>query len=69
MEQHPDSADERARPKQKQKQVKSHSNWPHILLLELAHTQFSGIMDKGCLHSLTSESEGRFLVNNILMFS
>ena len=52
--------------KQKQNQVRSHSNWPSVLLLDLAHKQCSGII-KGWLHCLTSESKGRFLVSNILI--
>ena len=45
----------------------SHSNWPHVMLLDLGHKQCNGII-KGWLHCLTSESKERFLVNNLLMF-
>ena len=55
---------ERTKSKQKQNQVTSHSNWPRVPLFKLA---CSGII-KGWLHCLTSESQGRFLVNNVLMF-
>ena len=50
-----------------QNQVASHSNWPRVLLFDLAHRQCSGIIE-GWLHCLKLESKGRFLVNNILMF-
>ena len=55
------------KPKQKQNQVMSHSNWPCVLLFNLAHKQCNGII-KGWLHCLSSESKGRLLVSNILMF-
>ena len=58
---------ERTKSKQKQNQVTSYSNWPHILLFDLAQKQCNDII-KGWLHCLTSESNGRFLVNNMLMF-
>ena len=45
----------------------SHSNWPRVLLFDLANKQCNGII-KGWFHYLTSQSKGRFLVNNILMF-
>ena len=67
MEQQPHRACERTKSKQKQNQVTSHSNWPRVLLFDLAHKQCNGII-KEWLHCLTSESNGRFLVNNILMF-
>ena len=67
MEQQPHRACERTKSKQKQNQVTSHSNWPRVLLFDLAHKQCNGII-KGWLHCLTPESIGRFLVNNILMF-
>ena len=51
----------------KQNQVMSYSNWPRVLLFDLAHKQCNGII-KGWLHYLTSEPKGRFLVNNTLMF-
>ena len=68
MEQQPHRACERTKSKQKQNQVMSHSNWPRVLLFDLAHKQCNGII-KGWLHCLTSESKGRFLVNNILFGS
>ena len=58
---------ERTKSKQNQNQVTSHSNWPWLLLFNLVHKQCNGII-KGWLHYLTSESKGRFLVNNISMF-
>ena len=68
MEQQPRRACERTKSKQKQKQVRLHSNWKRVLLFDLAHKQCSSII-KGWLHCLTSESIGRFLTNNnILMF-
>ena len=42
-----------------------HSNWPRILLLELAHKQCSGII-KGWLHCLTSSQKEDLL--SILLF-
>ena len=48
-------------------QVVSHSNWPRFLLFDLAHEQCNGII-KGWLHCLSSESKGKFLAINILMF-
>ena len=56
---------ERPKSKRKQNQVTSHSNCPRVLLFDLAHKQWSGII-KGWLHCLTSESKVRFLVNIIL---
>ena len=41
------------KPKQKQNQVTSHSNWPRVVLFDLAHKQCSGII-KGWVHVLTS---------------
>ena len=58
---------ERMKLKQKQNQISSHSNWPHILLLNLAHKQCNGIIN-GWTNCLTSESKGRLLINNIVMF-
>ena len=58
---------ERTKSKQKQNQVMSHSNWPSVVLFDLAHKPCNGII-KGWLHCLTSDSKGRFLANNILMF-
>ena len=63
MEQQPHRTWERRKSKQKQNQVKSHWNLPCGLLFDLAHTQCNGII-KGWFHCLTSESKGRFLVNN-----
>ena len=48
--------------KQKRNQVTSHLNWPWVLLYA------PNDIIKGCLHCLKSESKGRFLVNNTLMF-
>ena len=48
-------------------QVTSHSNWPCVLLFDLAHKQCNGII-KETLHYLKCELIGRFLVSNILMF-
>ena len=59
---------EQTKSKQKQNQVTSHSNWPSILLFQLGYKQWSGII-KGWLHCLTSESKGRYLVNNVLFGS
>ena len=39
-----------------------------IQIDDLAHKKCNGII-KGCRHCLTSESKGRFLVNDILIFS
>ena len=46
----------------------SHSNWPRVLLFDLAHKQCNGIIE-GWLHCLTSESKVRFLFNDILFGS
>ena len=54
MEQPLHRACERTKSKQKQNQVMSDSNWPRVLLFDLAHKQFSGII-KGSLYCLTSE--------------
>ena len=62
MEQQPQHACEPAKAKQKQDQVTSHSNWPRILLFDLAHKQRNGII-KWWFHCLTSESKERFFVN------
>ena len=67
MEKQPHRACERTKSKQKRKQVKPHSNWPRVLMFNLTHKQCNGII-KGWLHCLTSETKGRFLVNNTLMF-
>ena len=37
-------------------------------VFHLAYKQWNGII-KGCLHCLMSNSKGRFLVNNMLMFT
>ena len=50
---------------QNKNKVMSDSNWPRVLLFDLAHKQCICII-KGWLHCLTSESEGRFLVNILL---
>ena len=58
---------ERTKSKQEQNQVTSHSNWPDVLLFDLAHNQCNSIL-KTWLHRLTQESTtGKFLVNNILI--
>ena len=64
MEQH--CACERTESKQKKK-VTSHSNWSRVLSFDLAHKQSNGNIKKW-LHCLSSESKGKFLVSNILMF-
>ena len=46
----------RAKLKQKQNQVTPHSNWPRVLLFNLAHKQCNGII-KGWLHCLQSQKE------------
>ena len=68
-EQQPHGACERTKSKQKQKQnqVAPCSNWPHVLLFDLANKQRNSIIT-GWLHCLTPESIGKLLVNNILMF-
>ena len=53
--------------KTKMSHFTSHWNWARILLFDLTHKQCNGII-KGWLHCLTSESKGRFLANNILIF-
>ena len=53
--------------KQKQNQVTSHSNWPRVLLFDLAHKQCNGII-KEWLYYLKPELIRRFFVNNKLMF-
>ena len=58
---------ERTKSNQKQNQLTSHSNLPRILLFDLSHKTWNGIM-KGWLHCLTSKSKVRFLVNSKLMF-
>ena len=67
MEQQPHRARERTKSKPKQNQVRSHSNWPRIILSDLAHRQCNGII-KVWIHSLTLQSIERVLVNNKLMF-
>ena len=66
MKQQPHRACERMKSKQKQNQVTSHSNWPHVLLFDLAYKQCSGIFEVW-LCCLSSESKRRFLVNDILI--
>ena len=52
----------------KSKQQQNHAcHWPSVTFFILPHKQYNGII-KGWLHSLASESKGRILVNNILMF-
>ena len=58
---------ERTKSKQKQNQVTSYSNWQCFLLFDLAHKECNYII-KVWLHCLTSESNRRFLFDNILMF-
>ena len=62
MEQKPHRACEQTKSKQK---VMSYSNQALVPLFDLPHKQCNGII-KGWLHCLTSESKGRFLVNNKL---
>ena len=54
----------------KQKHTKNkvtrYSNWPRVLLFDLAHKQCNDII-RGWLHCLTSESKERFLASNILL--
>ena len=47
--------------------TKPSSHWRRAILFDLAYRQCNDII-KGWLHCLTSESKGRFFVNNILMF-
>ena len=68
LEQQPHRACERTKSKQKQNEVTSHLDWPRVLLFNLAHKQYNGII-KGWLQCLTSESKGRFLDNDILFGS
>ena len=67
IKQQPHHVYEWTKSKQKQNQVTSHSNCTRILLFYLVHKQCNGIV-KGLLHCLTSESNGRLPVNNILFF-
>ena len=46
----------------------SNSNWPRVLLFDLAYKQWNGII-KRSLPSSVSESKGSFLVSNILFGS
>ena len=46
----------------------SNSNWPRVLLFDLAYKQWNGII-KGWLPSSVSESKGSFLVSSILIGS
>ena len=66
MEKQPHCTYEQMKSKQKWNQVTLHSNWPPLLLFDLAHKQSNGII-KGWLRCLMSESKGKFLVNNILI--
>ena len=67
MEQQQHRAYEQKKSKQKQNQVTLLSIWSRVLLLDLAHKQCIGII-KQWLHCLTSDSKGKFLVSNMLMF-
>ena len=51
--------------KKKKNQITSYSNWPCVLLFDLAHKQCNGIV-KRWLHCISAK--GTFIVNNILMF-
>ena len=53
--------------KTKTKLSTSHSNWPRVLLFDLAHKQCNGIIKKWLL-CLKPELMRRFFVNNKLMF-
>ena len=68
MENQPQCACERTKSKQKRNQVTWHSNWPRVHLFDLARKHCNFII-KGWLHCLTSESKGRFLVNNVIFGS
>ena len=76
MEQQPHHACVRTKPKQKQNQVTSHSNWSLVLLFVLVHKPCNGVIKRWLhcltsesrLHCLTSESKGRFLIRTMLMF-
>ena len=67
MEQQPHRACERRKLTEKQNQVTSHSNWPGVLLFDIANKQCNDII-KEWLHCLTPESIRRFLIINVLMF-
>ena len=58
---------EQAKSKRKQNQVVSYLKWPRVLLFDIAHKQGNDVI-KEWLHCLTSRSNGRSLVNNILIF-
>ena len=61
MEQQPHRAREWTKSNKKtQNKVTSYSNWPRVLLFDLAHKQCNGII-KGWLHCLTSDSKGSFI--------
>ena len=66
MYQQPHRACEQTTSKGKQNHM-PHSNWPRVLMFDLAHKQCNGII-KGWLHCLMSEPKGRFLVTSTLMF-
>ena len=66
MEEQPCHACEQTKSKQKQNQLTSDSNYPCVLLFDLAQKQCNGII-KRWLHCLTSESKPRFLVNNTII--
>ena len=54
--------------KTKTKPSTSHSNIPCVLLFDLVHKQYSGIIE-GWHHCRTSDSKERFIVNDILFGS
>ena len=69
MEQQQHRASERTKSKQKQNQVTSHSNWPRVLLFDLAHKQCNGIIKGEDGFSVWRHSQKEdFFVNNVLMF-
>ena len=65
MEDQPCHACEQTKSKQKQNQFTSDSNYPCVLLFDLAQKQCNGII-KRWLHCLTSELKPRFLVNKTI---
>ena len=70
MEQQPHCACEwtikKIKQKQKKTKVTSYSNWPDVLLFDLAPNNAMVSLKNG-FSCLTSESKGRFLANNILL--
>ena len=57
MEQQPHHTCERTKLIQKQNQVTSHSNWPRLLLFDLAHNQCNGIIKDGFTDWRQSQKE------------